>query len=203
MNTIIKELKSVNGSILFIDNIHNYTTERNKNEFDLFNALDPVFSSKDIMVITTTTKKGYHLSFETTPEIERKFQKVYVDEPTMEECNIIVNGVVPEYEHYHGVKYDIEAINACMSLSSRYISDRRLPASAIDILDEAGSIKKLNANSSKSLFLKQNKILSLEQEKDKLIRGDKTGKINDINYEISGLKIQIAEEEEKSKTMII
>lgn len=199
INSIIKELKSASKSILFIDNIHNFTTDRNKNEFDLFSALDPVFSSKDIMVITTTTKKGYHLSFETTPETERKFQKIYIEEPNSSECKQIVEGIIPEYESYHGVKYEPEAIDACMSLSTRYITDRRLPASAIDILDEAGSIKKLSSSSSKSLFLKQNKIISLEEEKDKLIREDKLSRINDINYEISGLKIQIAEEEEKNK----
>ena len=199
INSIIKELKSVNGSILFIDNIHNYTTDRNKNEFDLFSALDPLFSSKDVMVITTTTKKGYHLSFETTPETERKFQKIYIEEPNKDECRQIIDGIVGEYEKYHGVKYEKESIDACMSLSSRYITDRRLPASAIDILDEAGSIKKLSNESSKTLFLKQNKILSLEEKKDKLIREDNIGEVRDINFEINGLKLQIAEEEEKNK----
>ena len=199
MNQIIKELKSAKNSILFIDNIHSYTTDRNKNEFDLFSALDPIFSSKDVMVITTTTKKGYHNSFETTPEIERKFQKIYIEEPTFEECNIIINGVLPEYEQYHGIKYDKDAISACMSLSSRYITDRKLPSSAIDILDEAGSIKKLHSDDTKMLYLKQNKIASLEDEKDKMIREDNLSRIRDINYEISGLKIQIAEEEERNK----
>ena len=199
MSQIIKELKSVKGSILFVDNIHNYTTDRNKNEFDLFSALDPIFSSKDIMVITTATKKGYHNSFEATPETERKFQKIYIDEPTPDECKTIINGVVKEYEAYHGVLYNKEAINACMSLSSRYITDRKMPASAIDILDEAGSIKKLNIDEAKTLFLKQNKILSLEEKKDKLIKEDNLGELRDINYEINGLKIQIAEEDEKNK----
>lgn len=199
INSIIKELKSVSGSILFIDNIHNYTTDKNKNEFDLFSALDPVFSNKDVMVITTTTKKGYHVSFEATPETERKFQKIYIEEPSNEECRLIIEGVVPEYERYHGVKYEKESIDACMSLSSRYITDRKLPASAIDILDEAGSIKKVSANSTKTLFLKQSKIALLENEKDKLIKEDNMSQLRDINYEISGLKIQIAEEEEKNK----
>lgn len=199
VNSMIKELKQAKGSILFIDNIHSYTTERNKGEFDLFNAFDPIFSCKDIMVITTTTKKGYHVSFEMVPEIERKFQKIYVDEPSKEDCEIIVNGVIPEYEKYHNVKYSKEAIDACISLSSRYITERKLPASAIDILDEAGSIKKLNTNNSKTLFLKQRKITALEEEKDKLIREDSAVSISDINYEINGLKIQVAEEEEKNK----
>lgn len=199
INQIIKELKTASGSILFIDNIHNYTTDKNKNEFDLFSALDPLFSCREVMVITTTTKKGYHMSFEATPETERKFQKIYVEEPSNQENKIIIKGIIPEYEKYHGVKYEEEAIDACMSLSQRYITDRKLPASAIDILDEAGSIKKLSANSAKNLFIKQNKINDLEKEKDKLIREDKLGALRDINYEINGLKIQIAEEEEKNK----
>ena len=199
INQIIKELRAAKGSILFIDNIHNYTTDKNKNEFDLFSALDPLFSCKEVMVITTTTKKGYHLSFEATPETERKFQKIYVEEPSNQESKTIIKGIIPEYEKYHGVKYEDNAIDACMSLSQRYITDRKLPSSAIDILDEAGSIKKLSANSSKILFIKQNKINYLEKEKDRLIREDKLGGIGDINYEINGLKIQIAEEEEKNK----
>ena len=202
INQIIKELKNANGSILFIDNIHNYATDKNKNEYDLFSALDPVFSCKEIMVITTTTKKGYHLSFETTPETERMFQKIYVDEPSNIECRQIIKGIVPEYEKFHNVKYDNESIDACMSLSQRYITDRKLPASAIDILDEAGSIKKLSANSSKNIFIKQNKINDLEKEKDKLIREDNLSSVPDIEYEINGLKIQISEEEEKNKKML-
>lgn len=199
INSIIKQLKTARGSILFIDNIHNFTTDRNKNEFDLFSALDPVFSSKDVMVITTTTKKGYHNSFETTPESERKFQKIYIDEPSNAECRQIINGIIPEFEQFHNVKYLDEAVTACMSLSSRYITDRKLPASAIDILDEAGSIKKLSESSTKTLFLKQNKIKALNDKKDKLIREDNLGEIRDIDYEINGLKIQIAEEEERDK----
>ena len=198
INQIIKELKSINNSILFIDNIHNYTTDKNKNEFDLFGALDPLFDTKDVMVITTTTKKGYHISFEATPETERKFQKIYIEEPSFDECKTIIKGVIPEYEQYHNVKYEQEAIDACMSLSSRYITDRKLPSSAIDLLDEAGSIKKLSVNSSKNLFIKQNRIKSLEDEKDRLIR-EEDANIRDINYEINGLKIQIAEEKKKNK----
>ena len=199
INQIIRELRTAKGSILFIDNIHNYTTDKNKNEFDLFGALDPLFSCKEVMVITTTTKKGYHVSFEATPETERKFQKIYVEEPSNQDSKIIIKGVLPEFEKYHNVVYDDKAIEACMSLSQRYITDRKLPASAIDILDEAGSIKKLSANSAKNLFIKQNRIKGLEEEKDKLIREDNLSAVRDIDYQINGLKIEIAEEDEKNK----
>ena len=199
INSLIKDLKQAKKSILFIDNIHNYTTEKYKTEFDLFGALTPLFDEEGVKVIVTTTKKGYHNSFEQSQETERKFQKIYIEEPTDKECEEIISGIIPEYEKYHGVKYATDSIDASIKLAKRYISERKLPSSAIDILDEAGSMKKIATAEPEMLAIKRNRIAELNKEKDELIRRDETGSVRDINYQIDGLWFDITNEKEKIK----
>lgn len=195
INTLTKLLAQYSNSILFIDNIHNYAADKNKAEYDLFSALEPIFTDKNIMVIVTTTKKGYHNSFEQSPETARKFQKIYIEEPTENECLEIISGVLPVYEKYHRVKYNKEIVDLCVNLAKRYVSDRKLPSSALDILDETGSVKKIKCCEPESLFVKRQRLAELEKEKDEAIRTDTP--VRDIVYQLEGLKIEICAEIDK------
>ncbi|WP_322922975.1 ATP-dependent Clp protease ATP-binding subunit [Paenibacillus campi] len=139
---LIAELEQRNNVLLFIDEIHLLVGAGSaEGSMDAGNMLKPVLARGDLQVIGATTLKEYR-QIEKDAALERRFQPVMVDEPTVEETVAILNGLRPKYEQYHGVRYADEAIAACVQLSHRYIQDRFLPDKAIDLLDEAGA--KLN-----------------------------------------------------------
>lgn len=193
ITTLIKSLKKIKSPILFIDNIHVYVNERRNSEFDIFGELDPIFSDKKVMVIVATTPKGFHSSFEPNPDTMRKFQKVTVDSPSDKDCEEILNGIKPSFEAFHKVKYDSDIVSASISLAKRYITERQLPSSAIDLLDEAGSIRKLEFYEPEKVHIKRDKIVLLKNRKEALIKKDEISKAKDIDYEIDGLTIDIAD----------
>ena len=197
VSSLIKSLKKVKKPILFIDNIHIFTNERKSAEFDVFGALEPIFADSDVMVVVATTAKGYHTAFDGSPDVSRRFQKVQIDAPTENECLEILEGVADTFETFHNVKYGKEILKSAITLAGRYITDRKLPASAIDLVDEAGALKKLAVSEPEGIYLKRNKISILNKRKDKLIKEDKIADAKDIDYEIDGLKVDIAEELDK------
>ncbi len=139
---LIAELEQRDNILLFIDEIHLLVGAGSaEGSMDAGNMLKPVLARGDLQVIGATTLKEYR-QIEKDAALERRFQPVMVDEPTLEETVAILNGLRPKYEEYHGVRYSDEAIAACVQLSHRYIQDRFLPDKAIDLLDEAGA--KLN-----------------------------------------------------------
>ena len=197
MSNLIKGLKRVKRPILFIDNIHLFVNERKNSEFDIFGELEPAFSDKKIMVIVTTTPKGYHQSFENMPDTMRKFQKITVESPDEKECLDILNAVKDDLESFHKVSYAEDTVKTSMSLAKRYITERQLPSSAIDLLDEAGSLKKIEYYEPKGAYIKKNKIAYLKEKKDKMIKANDASSIDDLNYEIQGLAIDVAETMDK------
>lgn len=197
VSSLIKSLKKVKKPILFIDNIHVYTNEKKSAEFDIFGALEPLFTENDVMVIVATTAKGYHSSFDGNPDVSRRFQRVTIDAPSENECLEILEGVSETFESFHKVKYGKDILKSAVTLAGRYITDRKLPASAIDLIDEAGALKKMEQTEPDIVYLKKNKIALLKKRKDKLIKEDKIAESKDIDYEIDGLKIDIAEEIDK------
>ena len=197
MNSLIKNLRKVNRPILFIDNIHSFVNERKNAEFDVFGELEPAFSDKKIMIIVTTTPKGFHQSFEGMPDTMRKFQKITVESPDEKECLEILEGIKANLEPFHKIKYEDGTLKVAMSLAQRYITERCLPSSAIDLLDEAGSLKKIEHYEPKSIYVKKNKIATLRDKKDKMIKANEGSSLKDIDYEIDGLNIDISEAMDK------
>lgn len=197
ISSLIKSLKKAKKPILFIDNIHYYVNDRKNQEFDILSALDPIFADKGVMVITSTTQKGYHASFEGNPDAARKFQKIMIDAPSEKECLEILKGISGTFEEFHGVKYSDEALSSAISLATRYITDRSLPSSAIDLMDEAGAMRKIEVSEPEKVRLKRDKIAALKKKKDLLIKRDNMAEAKDIDYEIDGLNIDIAEEMDK------
>lgn len=192
---LIKALRKAKNPILFIDNVHTVTNGWKSSEFDIFGELEPIFSDKDVMVIMATTPKGFHSSFDGNPDVSRRFQKITVDAPDDKECLEILEGIIGDFEHFHKVKYEESVLQSAITLAKRYVTDRRLPSSAIDLIDEAGALRKIESSESERTYAKRNKIALLKKKKDELIKADKVGaETLDIDFEIDGLKIEVSKE---------
>lgn len=146
MKAIIEELRSRSDIILFIDEIHLLVGagKAEGGSMDAGNILKPALARGEMQVIGATTLKEYR-QIEKDSALERRFQPVTVDEPSTEEAVTILQGLVDKYEQFHNVRYSEEAVKACVTLSQRYIQDRFLPDKAIDLLDQAGAKKSLEA----------------------------------------------------------
>ncbi|MEW4368974.1 ATP-dependent Clp protease ATP-binding subunit [Paenibacillus kandeliae] len=143
---LIAELQERDNILLFIDEIHLLVGAGSaEGSMDAGNILKPVLARGDLQVIGATTLKEYR-QIEKDAALERRFQPVMVNEPTVQETVDILKGLRPKYEEFHGVRYSDETIAACVQLSHRYIQDRFLPDKAIDLLDEAGARLNLRAS---------------------------------------------------------
>ncbi|MEH7380663.1 AAA family ATPase [Bacillus sp. JJ1533] len=139
MKQLITELQKRKNIILFIDEIHLIVGAGSaEGSMDAGNILKPALARGELQLVGATTLKEYR-QIEKDAALERRFQPVTVEEPTVDEAIQILEGIKGKYEEFHGVKYTDEAIHACVTLSHRYIQDRFLPDKAIDLLDEAGS----------------------------------------------------------------
>ena len=190
---LISSLKKASSPILFIDGIHNFVNEKKNGEIDLFGSLDPLFQDGDVKVVATTTQKGFHSSFEGNPDVMRRFQKITVESPNKEECFEIVRGVADIFSQFHGVNYDDEIIKSAISLADRYITDRKLPSSAIDILDEAGALKKISHFEPEEMYKKRLEIAKLKKKKELAIAKDDMVQSEDIEADINGITLDISE----------
>jgi ATP-dependent Clp protease ATP-binding subunit ClpA len=142
---VVDALKQKPKSILFIDEIHTVVGAGATmgGSMDASNLLKPALSSGEIRCIGSTTYKEYKASFERDRALERRFQRIEVGEPSVDETIKILGGLRPHYEKHHGVKYLDEALKAAAELSHKYINDRHLPDKAIDVIDEAGAADRL------------------------------------------------------------
>ncbi len=167
MKAILKEAKECGNIILVIDEVHNImgAGEVHGGVMNAANILKPALARGEIQVIGATTLEEYRKHIEKDAALERRFQPVLVEEPTMEDSIEILEGIKDYYEEYHRVKISKEVIEAAVKLSRRYITDRYLPDKAIDVIDEAGS----RAN------LKNQGLVELESLKEELgsIKGGK------------------------------
>jgi len=144
VTSLIREVREAGDVILFIDEVHNLigsgTVGKGKGAgLDISNLLKPPLARGELQCIAATTLDEHRMHFEKDKALARRFQPVYVDEPSQEDAVKILLGLRENYETYHKCKYTLEAINAAVYLSARYIPDRQLPDKAIDLIDEAGS----------------------------------------------------------------
>ncbi len=146
LKRVIKELKEIPGAILFIDEIHTVVGAGavSGGSMDASNILKPALASGKMRCIGSTTYDEYRKYFERDNALSRRFQKIEVSEPTVEDTHKILLGLKDRYENYHEVHYMNDALRAAAELSARYINDRHLPDKAIDVLDEAGSYARMN-----------------------------------------------------------
>ena len=143
---IIKHLEKEENVILFIDEIHMIIGAGSSGEghIDASSLLKPILTSGKIRCIGATTHKEYAKTFEKHRDLERRFQKINIDEPSVKDTIEILTGLLPRYEEYHNVKYTEKAIQEAVKLSVKFLTERKLPDKAIDVIDEAGSFAKLH-----------------------------------------------------------
>ncbi|MDP6533063.1 MAG: ATP-dependent Clp protease ATP-binding subunit [Candidatus Marinimicrobia bacterium] len=140
MKTIMVELETVDNVVLFIDEVHTLVGAGGASgSLDASNMFKPALARGELHCIGATTLDEYRKYIEKDGALERRFQKIMINPPTVDESIQILNGLKDKYEKHHSVMYEPDAIEACVHLSNRYISDKFLPDKAIDIMDESGS----------------------------------------------------------------
>jgi ATP-dependent Clp protease ATP-binding subunit ClpA len=145
LKSVLHQLKEQKGAILFIDEIHTIigAGAASGGLMDVSNLIKPLLASGDLTCIGSTTYKEYRGVFEKDHALARRFQKIDIKEPTIDETTEILKGLRSRFEVHHGIKYTDESLEAASRLSARYISDRRLPDKAIDLVDEVGAYQYL------------------------------------------------------------
>ncbi|MCA9365454.1 AAA family ATPase [Candidatus Kaiserbacteria bacterium] len=199
LKTVMKEVESAQGKvILFIDELHTIVgAGQAEGSMDASNMLKPALARGEMRVIGATTLKEYQKHIERDPALTRRFQPVYVNEPSQEDAIAILRGIAEKYELFHGVRITDDAIIAAVDLSSRYITDRFLPDKAVDLIDEAASALRISLeNKPEDLVVADRQIRRLEIEKEALKKDEalaeskkKTkGRLKEIDHEIGELK---------------
>lgn len=194
LKAVLNEIEKSEGRIiLFIDEIHNIVgAGRTEGSMDAGNLLKPKLARGELHCIGATTLDEYRKYIEKDAALERRFQKVLVDQPTVEDTISILRGLKERFEIHHGVRITDSALIACATLSDRYISDRFLPDKAIDLMDEAASKIRTEIDSMPSeLDEISRKIMQLEIEKQALGKEDDKGskaRLEAIEKELSALK---------------
>jgi len=191
---VIKEVAESNGEIiLFIDEIHTLVGAGGGGEgaMDAANILKPALARGELRAIGATTLNEYQKYFEKDKALERRFQKVMVDEPSEEDAISILRGLKDRYENHHQVRIKDEAIIAAVELSNRYITDRFLPDKAIDLIDESAAKLKLEMNSMpEELDELERRIRQLEIEREAIKRENDEEKLKQLNQDISLLNVE-------------
>ena len=192
LKAVIKEVTDSDGEIiLFIDEIHTLIgAGGGEGAMDAANILKPALARGELRAIGATTLNEYQKYFEKDKALERRFQKVMVDEPSVEDAVSILRGLKDRYESHHQVRIKDEAIIAAVELSNRYITDRFLPDKAIDLIDESAAKLRLEMNSMpEELDTLERQIRQLEIEREAIKREDDQEKLKELNTEIANLMV--------------
>jgi ATP-dependent chaperone ClpB len=191
LKAVIKEVTDSDGQIiLFIDEIHTLVGAGGSGEgaMDAANILKPALARGELRAIGATTLNEYQKYFEKDKALERRFQKVIIDEPSVEDAISILRGIKDKYEAHHHVRIKDEAIIAAVELSQRYITDRFLPDKAIDLIDESAAKLKLEMNSMpEELDELERKLRQLEIEREAIKRENDEKKLEDLAKEIANV----------------
>lgn len=175
MKAIMNELEKNRDVILFIDEIHTIVGAGGASgSLDASNIFKPALARGDLQCIGASTLDEYRMYIEKDGALDRRFQKVMVDPPSVEETITILSNIQSKYEEFHNVSYDTEAIEACVKLSDRYMTDRLLPDKAIDVMDEVGARVHLkNINVPQNILDLEKKIEDIKQEKNKVVKSQR------------------------------
>ena len=193
LKSVVKEVSESDGEIImFIDEIHTLVgAGGGEGAMDAANILKPALARGELRAIGATTLNEYQKFFEKDKALERRFQRVLIDEPSIEDAVSILRGLKDRYETYHHVRIKDEAIIAAVELSHRYITDRFLPDKAIDLIDESAAKLRLEMNSMpEELDKLERQIRQLEIEREAIKRENDVGKLKELNTDISNLIVQ-------------
>lgn len=175
MKAIMNELEKNRDVILFIDEMHTIVGAGGASgSLDASNIFKPALARGELQCIGASTLDEYRMYIEKDGALDRRFQKVMVDPPSVEETIQILNNIKSKYEEFHSVTYTDEAIEACVKLSDRYVTDRLLPDKAIDVMDEVGARVHLkNINVPDNIVELEEKIENVKNEKNKVVKSQK------------------------------
>ncbi len=193
LKKILKEIEQRGDIILFIDELHTIIGAGGaEGAIDASNMLKPALSRGELQCIGATTLNEYKKHIEKDPALERRFQSVLVEEPTIDETITILKGIRQRYEDHHNVTYSDEAVRAAAELSSRYVTDRCLPDKAIDLLDEAGAGKRMsNAVQPIEISDLEDKIAQLTAEKISFVNAQNYEKAAAVRDNVRTLRADI------------
>ncbi|MEQ1552782.1 MAG: ATP-dependent chaperone ClpB [Ferruginibacter sp.] len=192
LKSVVKEVTAANGEIiLFIDEIHTLVgAGGGDGAMDAANILKPALARGELRAVGATTLNEYQKYFEKDKALERRFQKVMIDEPTIEDAISILRGLKERYETYHHIRIKDEAIIAAVELSNRYMTDRFLPDKAIDLMDESAAKLRIEMNSMpEELDKLERQIRQLEIEREAIKREKDESKLKGLNTEIANLSV--------------
>ena len=195
LKAVVKEVTTSDNVILFIDEIHTLVgAGGGGGSMDAANILKPALARGELRAIGATTLDEYQKYFETDKALERRFQKVTIEEPTVEEAIAILRGLRERYENHHKVRILDEALIAAAELSKRYISDRALPDKAIDLMDEAAAKLRLELNSMpEKLDELDRKVRQLEIEREAVKRDGDQKRLAIMNEQIANLSEELTQ----------
>ena len=175
MKAIMNELEKNRDVILFIDEIHTIVGAGGASgSLDASNIFKPALARGELQCIGASTLDEYRMHIEKDGALDRRFQKVIVEQPSVDETIEILTNIKSKYEDYHNVTYSAEAIDACVKLSERYMTDRLLPDKAIDVMDEVGARKHIkNINVPEEVLELEKKIEDIKLEKNKVVKSQR------------------------------
>ena len=191
LKSVVKEVvQSAGNIVLFIDEIHTLVgAGGGEGAMDAANILKPALARGELRTVGATTLDEYQKHIEKDKALERRFQRVMVDEPDTESAISILRGIKEKYEHHHKVLIKDEAVIAAVKLSERYITNRFLPDKAIDLMDEASAKLRMEMNSKpEELDAMDRKIMQLEIEIEAIKREKDAQKLKNLNSELANLK---------------
>ena len=191
---LFKELKGSSKYILFLDDIHNMLKTSGKDkDGDLSSVINEVLNDGSVRVIATTTPKGYKNTLEINSSLSRKFQNIEIQSPSIAETIDIVEKSIGQYEEYHNVKYSNEAIEKAVKLAERYVSDRKLPDSAFDIIDLCGSKSSMSVEDPNEIKVLRKRLLAINNEKDDALNRGNFESIDSLVAEENVIKSELSD----------
>ena len=199
LNTLVNELKKNKNAILFIDDIAQVFTEKSSVEKDSGNVWGNLLDAGDTQVIATADYKGLKQVMDSNPSFRRRFQRLNLDSPSVESSISILNGIKENYEEHHSVKYSEDIIKLCVTLADKYLTEKKLPDSAIDVLDEIGAELHVKATSSTELSGLYTTKKKLEKEVEKYKRLDNFEEADKREMEMKDVIVRIVEMENNMK----
>ena len=192
MKALLDELEKVNDVIIFIDEIHTMVGAGNASgSMDASNILKPALARGTIQCIGATTLDEYREHIEKDGALVRRFQNVTVDPPNTEEALNILHNIKSMYEKHHKVRYTDGAIDACVKLANRYITDRENPDKAIDIMDEAGAKAQVNEKPSKEILDLEKQVAKISKQKEDVIKAQKYEDAADLRDKERAIQLKL------------
>lgn len=196
MASITADASKKGKYIFFVDDIHSVLSSGARmSELPVESVLEEILGDKNIQFICTTTPDGYSKYIQTNPYLYRRLHKIEIDEVSVEKCEEIISDIVDTLSSYHGVEYPVESVRDAIKLSKRHITGRKLPDSAIDVLDEAGAVISLHKKEDERLSSLKDELLSIEERKTEIEKnqgGDAYSDYDEIVKEEISKKNEIA-----------